>query len=270
MQLAWIRKTSRRLLGVTLLLLLLGIVVSDAPFPRLVAQSTVRTTLCDSTSGPELTITTPQSDSVVAVSQIEVEASTLRTTQVDVYINNAYSHSVAVDPDQLFQTTVALVPGTNTIRLEAYFACNHTAQTFSLVVTYEPKVQPSPGEDTDTNIPNQGGGSIPPTISNPGFTSPTPPEKPSIVERIGHNLIIYPGSPESRQVSISPVRIVTSWVALAGVIIGIVALVKPVYALKSLRRLFGVVVDDTSRKYQRVVRMIAVAVLVILVLILQY
>lgn len=115
--------------------------------------TTIKTELCDSTSGPALSISAPLSDSVVGTAQVHLQGTALRTTQIDISLNGAYSSSLAIEPSGQIDTVLTLFAGTNTILLQAYYSCNQTASTESIVVTYEPAATPSTGSTTTTAVP---------------------------------------------------------------------------------------------------------------------
>ena len=142
---------------------LLGLNLSSSVY----AQSTeIKATLCD-TNGPDIDVTQPASDSVVNNPKITVSGNVTRTSQLDIYINNIYSQSVAIsqsNPD--FSIDIFLDKGTNTIRLEAFYSCNNTSNNSEVVVTYEPGSKPSEGKDTNTKT-TEPGQTRPLTVNNP-------------------------------------------------------------------------------------------------------
>lgn len=205
------------------------------------SDSDVYSILCDGVSAPDVQVVSPVSDSVVNNPNISLNGTTNRTTQIEVHVNNTYSQSLSVNPDGPFNTTVSLQEGTNTIRLEAYFSCNHTTANFSVVVTYEPQVTPSPGTDTDTNVPG-GGVVIPPTISNPYAVIPAdePVDKPSFVERISEKLTFGGAPGETKDIYEAVIEPITSWLAVGALIVSVVALVSPALLFAAGAKVFGV------------------------------
>lgn len=233
------------------------------------AQSnTVRAILCD-TAGPIVQVTEPESDSIVDTPTVNLEGTTIRTSQIELYINEAYSQSIAVEPNGPFSANVPLNKGTNTIRIEAYFACNQTTEIFNVVVTYEPKVVPSPGETTDTSVP--GGGIIPPTISNPYPVAPPAPEDPSPIRKALENLrLITPADPESRTTTENTLIVTTrSWMALIVGVVLVFAVAVPGVFLAAVGKLFGVAGYENLRGMRQLHKNIlraAAAVLLFLML----
>lgn len=232
-------------------------------------NSTVRTILCD-TAGPDVQILVPDSDSTTNTSSTELSGSTVRTSQIEIYVNDAYSQSIAIGSDGLFSTTIALSQGTNTIRVEAYFACNQTNETFSVVVTYEPEVIPSPGGSTETSVP--GGGQIPPTISNPDFSgqSPFAEEDPSLVDRITGNIrFIWGAKGEDMASRHTPINPVISFAMIVTLLLGLMMLVMPGYILATAFGLMSRNVYIAHRRHHVLARLFGVLFVCIAVLVLQ-
>lgn len=118
------------------------------------------------TDGPDLQITQPLSDSVVNTPSVVIAGTALRTSQIDFTVNGQYSHSVAIGLDAALQTQVPLRPGTNTIGLQAFFSCNGTSASRSIIVDYQPIVSPTDPNAVDTQVVNAGDSTA--TTSNAG------------------------------------------------------------------------------------------------------
>lgn len=116
--------------------------------------SQVQAALC-STTGPDIRVHNAISDTVVTTPTITIEGTAQQTSQIDVYVNNAYSNSLAISRDTTFEIPLTLSEGTNTIRLEAFFSCNHTSTSVGLVVDFRPIPSPSSSINTDTIIPTE-------------------------------------------------------------------------------------------------------------------
>ena len=178
----------------------------------LYAQSSqINATLCD-TSGPELQIDSPASDSVVNQPSIVLKGSSQRTTQIDIYINNVYSQTVAVGLDGLFETILVVNSGTNTIDLKAHYSCNQTTKFYQLVITYSAAGE-LPTQADDTAI-------IKPGSTRPLFVTSDPEESSassSIVENISRNFSF----------KYSLVRPIISWVSLIVAAVGLLLFIKP-------------------------------------------
>ncbi len=157
------------------------------------ADTTINATICDD-QPPLLTINSPISDSTVSTNTVELSGTSLRTTQINITQNGTPSQSVAIGNDASFSTQLSLTQGTNTIELDTYFSCNQTHTTTTLVVTYEPTVQPGLPPSTSVQQPGlvtiSGG-----RVSNPsgvvvqsGNGTAQQPPAPGITERIKDNL----------------------------------------------------------------------------------
>jgi hypothetical protein len=55
-----------------------------------------------------------------------------------VYVNGEYSNSVAIGSNGVLSIQISLKPGTNTIKLNAYFSCNTTSSEETIIVEYVP------------------------------------------------------------------------------------------------------------------------------------
>ncbi len=146
-------------LVIILLLCLLGF--SYSLISKVFAQTgstTVGAILCD-TQGPDLQITAPVSDTSTSSQVISIQGMAYRTSQIDIYLNNVYDHSVAIGFDAVLQTPVSLIEGTNTIKLQAFFSCNGTSSDSTLIIRYQPEVVPVPIEPTTvvTGLGDQSG-----------------------------------------------------------------------------------------------------------------
>lgn len=106
------------------------------------AQSTsIQATLCDH-QGPEITIFTPSDKSTVNTGSVLMRASTTRTTQVDVFVNEVYSHTTALTYGEDLETEIALNEGENNVRLRAHFSCNQTSAEYNMIIFYDRNSEP--------------------------------------------------------------------------------------------------------------------------------
>lgn len=141
------------------LALLLGILVfiiltiSIKTF-ALQSNTQIRAYLCDD-QGPEVYVTSPLSDSVSNDAKVTFEGSTLRTTQIDIFLNNIYSSTLPIEPDAPFSFDVILNKGTNVVTLKAHYSCNSTMQETSVIIDYVPPLKPEPQK-----IVNGGSGGV--------------------------------------------------------------------------------------------------------------
>jgi hypothetical protein len=235
------------------------------------SDNEVYSILCDGVLAPDIQVVSPKSDSIVSDPRITLSGTTTRTTQIEVYINNVYSESLSVNPDGPFFTQATLNEGTNTIRLEAYFSCNHTTSSRSVVVTYEPQVTPSPGEDTDTNVP--GGIEIPPTISSPGVpVKLVAKEQPSSsTERIIENLQFGGGNPETTSVYEEAIKPLAGWVVLGATIASLAVVVSPILLVAVVGKVFGVGVAHTVATFPKIfIRLGGIILVAVLLFLLQH
>jgi hypothetical protein len=109
---------------------------------RVAAQSTtINATLCDH-QGPEIIFVTPVDKSTVNQGSVLLHAATLRTTQVDIYVNAVYSHTTALAYGEDLETEIALNEGENKIELRAHFSCNQTSGIFDFTLYYDRNAEP--------------------------------------------------------------------------------------------------------------------------------
>ncbi len=242
---------------------LVFVIIFLAGSPRLFAQSNsnIRAEICRDEK-PVVDITSPVSDSVTDVPQITLTGSTIRTTQIDISLNNVYSHSVAIGNDGLLSSALTLVEGTNIISLDAYYSCNQETEEYEIVLTYEPRIVPSNGGDSITEVTSPG--TIGPgVISSPGAaSSETSPE--SLPERITDNLgITEDDNSEAGSFYSDYVIPIRSWFSLLAVVA-----VLPPYHLAWLFNAFGWK-NTISKRFQLIFRFIAAVFAMLFALILQ-
>ena len=165
------------------------------------AQTTqIGAKVCQSNSSASLTITQPQSDSVVRKAKLVIKGTASLVSQVEIYLDETYQRTVAVASSTgEYQTSISLTPGTHTIEARGSNICSGDVLERRVVVTYEvpipPKkpTTPSVGTDIPTVInptpelsgqqPGTEGGVV---VSNPD-PDQTPPEhkQPSWLARVG-------------------------------------------------------------------------------------
>jgi hypothetical protein len=109
--------------------------------------------ICPDVGMSNLTIIRPQSDSVVSSPNVVITGDVAYISQIDFFIDGTYGHTLALgQADTSFESNLALSPGTHTIKLAASDSCSQTTHDGSLVLTYEPAITPSVGEDVSTEI----------------------------------------------------------------------------------------------------------------------
>ena len=115
-------------------------------------------------SSPEsasLQITQPTDDSVVNQSVVTLRGAVASASQIIIELDEEYSTTLALATNQTtFSTDVTLPQGTHTITLRAIEVCGGSEGTDSIVLTYQPAVEPSTGTNTETLVgstaPGQG------------------------------------------------------------------------------------------------------------------
>lgn len=220
------------------------------PFKAFAQQGTdITATIC-AAEGPILQITSPKSDSVVNSREVPLIGTAQRTSQIEVYVNEEYIQSTAVGADNLINTTIPLVLGTNTIKLVAYYSCNQQNYETNLVVTYTPDASSQTGRpSTRTTRP---GNTAPNQVSNPEDETEA---KPGIIDRIEDNFNF------SRNTSF--VRPLFSWISLFISAFGLALFLRP----KTFRQLFGKATKNKNHLYMmsqyRLIRLVGILLFLI-------
>lgn len=144
-------------------------------------NSTIEVLVCPTENESFLTPTQPQSDSVVNEPKVAISGQVGFISQVDFFIDDVYNNTIALGYSATeFESTVMLSPGTHTIKLVATDSCSHTIHTDIIVITYQPKAQPSIGEDVVTEVGN--------TVRNPPAVTPPRPVKNPILDIIDRTI----------------------------------------------------------------------------------
>lgn len=138
-----------------------------------VQASNIRTELCDPSSTPALSLSSPSSDSLVNKSRLHIKGAAQRTDQITIYVNNTLVSTIHIKESGTLDTTINLTPGTNSVSLHSYYNCNQTGTITTFVITYEPSASPSGGSSVITVLPSPG------IISNLNTTAPMSPS-PSV------------------------------------------------------------------------------------------
>ncbi|HEX7484388.1 MAG TPA: hypothetical protein VF281_04545 [Candidatus Saccharimonadales bacterium] len=132
------------------LLVLAAVVV---PTTAASAESNLAAIICDSSQPAVLTVVQPESDSVVTNAQIEVSGTVAQASQLELYVDDAYSGVVPLSyNDTSFSTTVSVSLGTHTIKVVAVDVCQVGNATASVVVTYQNAPSASTGSKVPTNV----------------------------------------------------------------------------------------------------------------------
>ena len=134
----------------------LGIVVLAAaimPTQLVSAESNLAAIICDPSQSAELTVIRPRSDSVVNTADIELSGDVKQASQLELYVDDAYSGVVPLSyNDTTYTTTVAIGLGTHTIKVVAVDVCQVGNATASIVVTYQNTTAASTGSQVPTNV----------------------------------------------------------------------------------------------------------------------
>lgn len=121
-----------------------------AAAPAYAQQTTVAATVCQPTSA--VTIAQPVSDSTVTETAVELSGSVIQANQIEVYIDDAFDHTIPLGIGQTsFSGVVQVTQGTHTIKLIAINICPGSNGEASSVVTYTPP--PSTGGEGVTPEP---------------------------------------------------------------------------------------------------------------------
>jgi hypothetical protein len=149
------------------------------------ADSRIQVMVCPTAEEVQFSITQPDSDSIVNESKVVLSGSTSFISQVDIHLNDAYNNTLALSYDESsFESPISLRPGTNTIKVVATGTCGVTSIERSVVITYQPKVQPSTGQNVDTQVDGK-------IASGVRDSDAVEPGK-SIAEEIIDNIIVAP------------------------------------------------------------------------------
>jgi hypothetical protein len=90
---------------------------------------------------------------VVSTQLTRVRATVTHASQVEITLNGQYVTTLAIGANQTsLQTDLTLEQGTHTIAMTALDICNTKNATDTVVITYQPEVQPSTGVSTPTEI----------------------------------------------------------------------------------------------------------------------
>jgi hypothetical protein len=98
----------------------------------------------------------PQSDSITDQPKAMIRGDVQLISQIDFFIDDTYNNTLALGPqDTTFVSGISLSPGTHTLKAVATDSCSNTTHTESVVITYEPAIQPSVGQNIATQVEDQ-------------------------------------------------------------------------------------------------------------------
>jgi hypothetical protein len=152
------------------------------------AQTTddnIEVMICPDPSQSSVMVREPQSDSVTNQPTADIIGDVQLISQIDFFIDDVYNHTLALaHQDTSFSTKISLAPGTHTIKLVATDSCSNTVHTESVIITHEPTIQPSVGQNIDTQV----GGQDTPTVSVGEVIEPSK----NIAQELFNNVITAP------------------------------------------------------------------------------
>jgi hypothetical protein len=107
----------------------------------------------DDSPGASIAISEPNDDSLVSTNMTRFRASVSNASQVEISLDGQYVTTLAIGATQTsLQTDLTLEQGTHTIAMTALDICNGQSATDTVVITYQPAVEPSSGVTTPTEI----------------------------------------------------------------------------------------------------------------------
>lgn len=144
------------------------------------ATDNVEVMVCPDASQSSFVLNQPQSDSVTDQEKVIISGGVLFISQIDFFINDTYSHTVALGSDDVnFESSMSLPPGTHTLKFVATDSCSNVIHTQSIVVTYQPAVQPSLGSEVDTQVDGQ-----PAVATEEEAVAPTKSVAQEVIDRV--------------------------------------------------------------------------------------
>lgn len=100
-----------------------------------------------------ISISEPINDSVVSLAENPFRGTVENATQIEVTIDGQYNNTISIGANvTTFETSLTLSEGTHTISMTANAICGAPNATDSIVITYQPAVQPSAGNSTPTTL----------------------------------------------------------------------------------------------------------------------
>jgi hypothetical protein len=100
-----------------------------------------------------LTITRPQSDSVINESRVTLSGDVTQSSQLEIYVDDAFNSVESLPSGTTnYTTTIQLSPGTHTVKIVAIDSCQVANAASSIVLTYQPISTPSVGGQVSTSV----------------------------------------------------------------------------------------------------------------------
>lgn len=136
--------------------------------------------------GSDISISSPQTDSVVNNPTVDIEGSVSHATQIEISVDGQYSQTQPVASDQTsFQASVNITTGTHTIHLVANDVCQVRNGSSSVVITFDPNSNPGTGNETPTTVDSGG------VIVGPNDAT-IPEDKASTYQKLRNAVVIGP------------------------------------------------------------------------------
>jgi len=132
-----------------------GILLSAAiALPVFAVDSQIGAVVCGAGSpGASIDITQPTAHSMVNQAVTTFRGTLSNTSQIVIEIDGDYVNTVAIGSNQTdFATDISLSEGTHTIAMTANDICGVKDASDSIVITYQPAVEPSNGGTTPTEV----------------------------------------------------------------------------------------------------------------------
>lgn len=152
------RSTRSSVFGRVAFAWLTGLMLSGAlAWPVMATDNQIGAVVCGVGSpGASISITQPTDDSVVNQAITTFRGAVNDTSQIVVEIDGNYVSTVAIGSNQTaFATDISLSEGTHTIVMTANDICGVHDASASIVITYQPIVEPSSGAMTPTVVDSQ-------------------------------------------------------------------------------------------------------------------
>lgn len=158
--------------------------------PVAAEDNTVTAQVCQPDAAGQLSITAPQSDTVVRQAAVELSGDVELINQVEAYVDGSFRKVTAIASGQTtFSMTIPIPEGTHTIEVRGNQICNGEEMRDEVVVTYEAPsspaapTRPSVGSETPTvTNPTPGSGGV--VVSNPNPSEDTNSEEQNWLQRL--------------------------------------------------------------------------------------
>lgn len=132
---------------------LLSLPVIAAPVAS-ATDTSIGVSICgDNVPAAQIDITEPNDDSIVAQAETTFRGTVANATQIEVTVDGQYNNTISITTDDTaFETVLTLSAGTHTITMTANAICGAPDADESIVLTYQPAVEPSHGGGVPTDV----------------------------------------------------------------------------------------------------------------------